>query len=116
MKLVISILVAVWAAVAPISWAQEKAMVIEVGLLIDGTGGEPVKDAVIVIEGKKVKAVGKRGEVKIPQGAKVIQARDKMAFPGLIDSHVHLHKSWKIFLVAITSVSTGRLARCFVRA
>lgn len=48
--------------------AQEKVTVLQVGLLIDGSGGEPVKDAVILIQGKRVRAVGKSGEVKRAQG------------------------------------------------
>jgi imidazolonepropionase-like amidohydrolase len=83
-----------WLTVVPVYSAQEKTTVIEVGLLIDGSGGEPMKDAVIVIEGKRVRAVGKKGAVNIPRGARVIQASDKTAFPGLIDSHVH-YKEWQ---------------------
>jgi imidazolonepropionase-like amidohydrolase len=83
-----------WLTVVPVYSAQERPTVIEVGLLIDGSGGEPVKDAVIVIEGKRVRAVGKKGAVNIPRGARVIQAGDKTAFPGLIDSHVH-YKEWQ---------------------
>jgi imidazolonepropionase-like amidohydrolase len=83
-----------WLTVVPVYSAQEKTTVIEVGLLIDGSGGEPMKDAVIVIEGKRVRAVGKKGAVNIPRGARVIQAGDKTAFPGLIDSHVH-YKEWQ---------------------
>lgn len=94
MRLVISFLIVAWFTVVPLCSAQETVTVLEVGLLIDGSGGEPIKDAVIVIEGKRVKAVGKRGAVKIPQGAKVVQAGDKAAFPGLIDSHVH-YKEWQ---------------------
>ena len=83
-----------WLTVVPVYSAQERPTVIEVGLLIDGSGGEPMKDAVIVIEGKRVRAVGKKGAVNIPRGARVIQAGDKTAFPGLIDSHVH-YKEWQ---------------------
>ncbi len=83
-----------WLTLVPASLAQERTTVIEVGLLIDGSGGEPMKDAVIVIEGKRVRAIGKKGAVNIPRGARIIQAGDKTAFPGLIDSHVH-YKEWQ---------------------
>jgi hypothetical protein len=106
MRFLISILIAGWVAFVPGARAQEKATVLEVGLLIDGSGGAPVKDAVVVIEGKKVKAAGKRGEVKIPQSAKVIQARDKTAFPGLLDSHVH-YKEWQGELYLNHGVTTA---------
>ena len=85
---------------------QNKPIILEVGLLIDGSGGAPLKDAVIVIEGNRVKAVGKRGAIAIPAGARIIQARDKTAFPGLIDSHVH-YKDWQGELYLNHGVTTA---------
>jgi imidazolonepropionase-like amidohydrolase len=96
---------ACWSAV-PGALAQERLTVLEVGLLIDGSGGEPIKDAVIVMEGKRVKAVGRKGAIKIPQGARVVQAGDKTAFPGLIDSHVH-YKEWQGELYLNHGVTTA---------
>ncbi len=75
-------------------FAQEKATVLQVDLLIDGTGKEPIRDAVIVIEGQRVKAVGRKGEVPVPGGARVITGKGLTAFPGLIDSHSH-YKDWQ---------------------
>jgi hypothetical protein len=43
-------------------------LVIQGGTLIDATGRPPLEDAVIVIEGNRFKAVGKRGEVAVPTG------------------------------------------------
>ena len=63
---------------------------IKVGLLIDGHGGEPIKDAVLLIEGKRITAVGPAASVKIPAGAKITDAADKTVMPGLIDTHVHI--------------------------
>jgi imidazolonepropionase-like amidohydrolase len=94
MWLLISFLALACLTGVPAAVAQERLTVLEVGLLIDGSGGEPIKDAVIVMEGKRVKAVGRKGALKIPQGARVVQAGDKTAFPGLIDSHVH-YKEWQ---------------------
>jgi imidazolonepropionase-like amidohydrolase len=76
---------------APVSTAQTVApLVIQGGTLIDATGREPVEDAVIVIEGERIKAVGKRGDVTIPPGAKTIDAKGKTILPGFIDGHCHL--------------------------
>lgn len=58
--------------------------------LIDGTGGAPVKDAVIVIDGRKIAAVGPRGRVVIPAGAREINGAGKFVIPGLMDANVHL--------------------------
>ena len=59
------------------------------GRLIDGTGGAPVDDSVVVIEGRRVKAVGRRGGVEVPSGAEVIDASGKTVMPGLIEAHTH---------------------------
>jgi len=58
--------------------------------LIDGTGGPPVKDAVVVVEGRKIAAVGPRGQVTIPAGARELNAAGKFIVPGLMDANVHL--------------------------
>jgi len=60
------------------------------GMLIDGNGGPPVHDAVVLIEGNKITGVGTRGSVAIPNGAKIINANGMSVMPGLFDLHVHL--------------------------
>ena len=65
-------------------------LVIQGGTLIDATGRPPIEDAVIVVEGERIKSVGKRGEVAIPRGARVIDAKGKTILPGCIDGHCHL--------------------------
>jgi len=44
----------------------------------------------VVIDGEKVRAIGGDSQVKIPQGAEVIDASHKTLMPGLWDMHVHL--------------------------
>ena len=63
------------------------------GTLIDGTGRPAVTDSVVVISGGRFQEVGKRGEVTIPQGAEVIDAKGKTILPGLIDGHCH-YRDW----------------------
>src|SRR3972149_1050209 len=67
--------------------------VIKGGTLIDGTGKPPVKDAVVIIEDKKITSIGKMTEVVMPKGdnIEIIEAGDKTIMPGLIDSHVHIY-------------------------
>ncbi|MBO8182073.1 MAG: amidohydrolase family protein [Archaeoglobus sp.] len=44
----------------------------------------------IVVENGKIKDVGSKGEVEIPEGAEVIETKAKATImPGLIDAHVH---------------------------
>jgi imidazolonepropionase-like amidohydrolase len=58
--------------------------------LIDGTGRDPVSDAVAVWEGDRLVAAGARRDVSIPTGAEVIEEDDLTLLPGFMDMHVHL--------------------------
>lgn len=58
--------------------------------LIDGNGGEPIKNAVVVIDGKRIKEVGTENQVHVPDGAEIIDMGDCTLMPGLIDTHIHL--------------------------
>ena len=60
------------------------------GTVIDGTGGPPVADAVVLLSGARITAVGSRAAVSIPAGATEIDARGRWILPGLIDTNVHL--------------------------
>lgn len=66
-----------------------KLLVLQGGLLIDGNGGPPVADPVIIIEGDKIQSVGAKGSLAVPAGAEVINTAGKTIIPGLVDSHVH---------------------------
>jgi hypothetical protein len=68
----------------------EKALVVQGGRLIDGTGRPPIENSVIVIQGGRFQAVGKSGEVSIPADAHLIDVRGKTVLPGFIDGHGHL--------------------------
>ena len=57
--------------------------------LIDGSGGEPVVDAVILIDDGRVRAAGSRDEVEVPDGTEVVDAAGKTVIPGLVDLHAH---------------------------
>jgi imidazolonepropionase-like amidohydrolase len=59
------------------------------GILIDGTGAEPVLDAAVVIKGKRIAAVGPRKEIEIPGNAQIISFPGVTLLPGFINTHVH---------------------------
>ena len=67
-----------------------KTRVIRGARLIDGNGGTVTKDPVIVIEDKRIKAVGIKGQLQEPEGAEIIDATKYTLMPGLIDCHLHL--------------------------
>ena len=83
------------------SSALAQATAIAGGAVIDGTGAPPLPDAVILIEGKRIVAIGKHGAIDVPAGAKVIDATGKYIIPGLIDTNVHL----------VMTISEGWLAK-----
>src|SRR6266516_2610566 len=60
------------------------------GRLIDGYGGPPIENAVIVIDGNTIRTVGTQSTVRVPEGAKVIDTNGFTMMPGLMDMHVHL--------------------------
>jgi imidazolonepropionase-like amidohydrolase len=64
----------------------QNTLVIQGGTLVDGNGGAPLANATIVIQGNRITAVGRAGEVQAPAGAQVINAAGKWITPGLIDA------------------------------
>jgi len=59
------------------------------GMLIDGNGGLPIANAVVVVLGERIVAVGHSGEVPLPSGATVLDVRGLRVLPGLVNAHVH---------------------------
>src|SRR4029077_377909 len=87
------VLGAVWLPCASVKAQQvsvSQPLVILGGTLIDATGQPPLEDAVVVIEGDRIKSVGKRGDVAIPKGSRILDVKGKTILPGLIDGHCHL--------------------------
>ncbi len=73
-----------------LGFAQEKPIKALVGgTLIDGFGSIPIKNSVIIIEGKKIKAVGTIETLQVPVNAEVISTEGMSVLPGLWDMHVH---------------------------
>ena len=64
--------------------------------LIDGKGGAPVSNAVVVVRGAKIAAAGSRKSAKIPVGAEVFNATGKTLLPGFIDSHFHIERDYDL--------------------
>ena len=77
--------------VAP-ALAQE-VIVIRGGTLIDGTGGPPMPNAVVVIRGNRIETVSRNGQASYPAGARVLEADGKFIVPGLMDAHCH-YQDW----------------------
>jgi imidazolonepropionase-like amidohydrolase len=59
-------------------------------VLIDGTGGAPVSNSVVIVAGSRIRAIGNRANMPIPAGVEKINGAGEFLVPGLIDLHVHL--------------------------
>jgi Tol biopolymer transport system component/imidazolonepropionase-like amidohydrolase len=52
-------------------------------------GDEVIEDGVVVVNGDRIAAVGRRADVTIPADARVIDAAGLTVIPGIIDVHAH---------------------------
>ena len=71
--------------------AKESVRVYVGARIIPVTAPE-IEDGVLVVKGSRIAAVGKKGEVTIPEGAEVIDLKGKVLFPGLVCTHSHIGK------------------------
>jgi len=75
--------------------------------LIDGSGRAPLRDSLVMLRGDSIVAVGRRGRVKIPKDAQVIDARGMVVAPGFIDAHNHSDRGFTTDPSAASQVSQG---------
>jgi imidazolonepropionase-like amidohydrolase len=76
--------------IPPVDRSNEPIVVMTGGTLIDGRGGAPVANAVVVTQGDRIIAAGPAGSVAVPAGAaRIIDATGLFIMPGLIDLHIH---------------------------
>jgi imidazolonepropionase-like amidohydrolase len=78
------------------------------GTVIDGNGGAPLENAVVLIRDGRIAAVGPNGTVAIPSGAARVDAAGRSILPGLIDMHVHVNKGDDLHLFVAAGVTTVR--------
>ena len=60
------------------------------GTLIDGSGGAPLGDSVVLLRDGRIERVGAEGDLAVPDGYAVIDTNGMTVLPGLWDAHVHL--------------------------
>jgi imidazolonepropionase-like amidohydrolase len=79
--------------VAVLAQQPSRFLLIERATIIDGTGRAAITDGAILIEGERIRDVGRRGDVRVPAGVTRLDARGKWIIPGLIDAHIHFGQS-----------------------
>ncbi len=82
--------IAVVAALGSAATAASQVTALVGGRLLDGYGGPPVEDSVVLVEGDRIRAVGPAGQLAVPPDATVISTEGMSVLPGLWDMHVHL--------------------------
>jgi len=75
--------------------------------VIDGSGGTPMPDMVVVVHGNRIESVSPRAGFKIPKTALVVDVHDRWIIPGLIDAHAHTAR-WALPRYAAFGVTTVR--------
>ena len=63
-------------------------IVLKAARLFDGKSDDLVRDGIVIVEGKRIKAVGTG--LSVPDGSTVIDLGDATLCPGFIDAHTHL--------------------------
>ncbi|EOZ4917875.1 TPA: amidohydrolase family protein [Pseudomonas aeruginosa] len=66
--------------------------------LIDGTGAQPIPNAVIVFEGNTIISVGSGHVDTLPDDVQIIDASGKYVIPGIVNANVHLIDGFAIML------------------
>ena len=57
--------------------------------VIDGTGAPPKTNQTVLVAGDRITAIGAVDAVRIPRGARTIDATGRFLIPGLWDAHIH---------------------------
>ncbi len=59
------------------------------GNVVSIEDGSVIRDAVVLVEGERIRRIGPASEVEIPAGAEVVPMGGKWLIPGLMNMHVH---------------------------
>lgn len=76
--------------IPPVDRSHKPIVAMTGGTLIDGRGGAPIPNAVVVMQGDRIVAAGPAASTPVPENAaRVIDASGLYIVPGLIDLHIH---------------------------
>src|SRR6185312_15250925 len=75
--------------------------------LLDGSGSAPAPNSVVIVRGDTIAAVGNKGQIAIPAGARVVDGGGLTISPGFIDTHNHSDRGFDSDPSATTQVSQG---------
>ena len=67
--------------------------VFEGARLIVGDGRRPIDSASFVVDGPRFVQVGRAGDVRVPDGARLVSLAGKTVMPAIVDTHTHLSQA-----------------------
>ena len=70
----------------------ETVVALEGATLIGGSGGEPKRDAIIIVRNGHIEQVAQVNQIEVPRGAQRINLAGKTIIPGLVDAHAHVER------------------------
>ncbi|NHE58923.1 amidohydrolase family protein [Cyclobacterium plantarum] len=77
--------------------------------LIDGLGGPPQENAVVLVKGNRILKAGTEDQVAVPVGAEITDGTGMSLLPGLIDSHLHnVNNNKALHAILTNGVTTVR--------
>ena len=101
------ILCALGASIALACHPGEGKLAFVGGNVWDGSGTPPILDAVIIVAGDSIEAIGPPDAVKVPRGAELRRLDGKWIIPGLIDAHAHTEQ-WMLGRLLANGVTAVR--------
>jgi hypothetical protein len=57
---------------------------------------EVIEDADVVVRDNRIAAIGRRGQVPVPEGARIVDVAGKTVLPGFVDTHAHVWAHWGV--------------------
>jgi imidazolonepropionase-like amidohydrolase len=80
-----------WSAASEAQLAGTQGVTLfEGATLIPGDGAPPIENSAFVTDGYIITAVGRRGQIQAPAGARRVDLTGKFVIPALVDLHSHL--------------------------
>jgi len=83
---------AAFTAVAAMPVAAEPTALVG-ATVYDGTGGDAMKDAVILVEDGRIRCIGPAEACTVPDAARRVDLAGRYVTPGLADAHVHFSQT-----------------------
>ncbi len=81
--------------IVPVAMAADAELVLQGGKVYPSPTASSVDNAIVVIANGRIVTVGRRGELKVPKSAQVVDCAGKIIVAGFWNSHVHFEPGWE---------------------